>query len=244
MYLLRLDDASEYMDNEKWDNIESLLDKYNIKPIVGVIPKNEDEVLINRYEENKAFWNRVREWNERGWDVALHGFNHVYSTQSGGINPVNLRSEFAGMPLKEQKIKIIKALNIFNEHGLKPLIFIAPSHTFDENTIQALKEESNIRVVSDTIANDVYKAGEFYFIPQQCGHVRWLPFKVTTFCYHPNYMTEEEFRKLEDFIKRKRSRFGSFKELSLKDRRLSIYDLFLRSIYFFLRRMRIKFKGD
>lgn len=244
MYLLRLDDASEYMDNEKWDTIEILLDKYNIKPIVGVIPKNEDEVLVNRYEENKEFWNSVRRWQGKGWDIALHGFNHVYSTNSGGINPVNLRSEFAGIPLKEQKIKILWALNIFEENGLNPLIFLAPSHTFDENTLKALEEESNIRIVSDTIANDVYKAGEFYFIPQQSGHARWLPCKITTFCYHPNDMTEDGFRKLEDFIKRKRSRFGSFKELSLKDRRLSIYDLFLRSIYFFLRRIRSKFKGD
>ena len=41
-YIMRLDDASEYMDVEKWQRMEDLLDKYHIKPIVGVIPDNQD----------------------------------------------------------------------------------------------------------------------------------------------------------------------------------------------------------
>lgn len=38
-YILRLDDAAERMDIVKWNRMEVLLDKYNIKPLVGVIPK-------------------------------------------------------------------------------------------------------------------------------------------------------------------------------------------------------------
>ena len=30
---MRLDDASEYMDVEKWQRMENLLDKYGIKPM-------------------------------------------------------------------------------------------------------------------------------------------------------------------------------------------------------------------
>jgi hypothetical protein len=37
-YILRLDDASDYMDLEKWTRVESLVDKYGIKPIFGIIP--------------------------------------------------------------------------------------------------------------------------------------------------------------------------------------------------------------
>lgn len=36
--ILRLDDACEKRDLVKWDRIEVILDKYQIKPIVGVIP--------------------------------------------------------------------------------------------------------------------------------------------------------------------------------------------------------------
>jgi len=57
--------------------------------------------------------------------------------------------------------------------------------------------------------------GEFYFIPQQSCHVQKLPFKVTTFCYHPNAMNKRDFKKLEDFIRKYNNKFGSFKDLTL-----------------------------
>ena len=44
--LLRLDDASEYMDVDKWRNMERILDKYNVKPLFGIIPANNDEKLL------------------------------------------------------------------------------------------------------------------------------------------------------------------------------------------------------
>jgi hypothetical protein len=48
MYLVRLDDASEYMDDKKWKKIFDILSKYSIKPIIGVIPNNEEylEVIL------------------------------------------------------------------------------------------------------------------------------------------------------------------------------------------------------
>lgn len=41
-YIIRLDDASEIMNVSAWERIEELLDNYNIKPIVGIIPNNKD----------------------------------------------------------------------------------------------------------------------------------------------------------------------------------------------------------
>lgn len=37
-YIMRLDDASEYMDVPKWKRMEDLLDAYHIKPLVGIFP--------------------------------------------------------------------------------------------------------------------------------------------------------------------------------------------------------------
>lgn len=90
-YILRLDDACEKRDIKKWDKIESLLDKYNIKPLVGVIPNCEDP-MMNNYEIDLHFWDRVLSWGKKNWTIALHGYNHVYSTNNGGLNPVNKRS--------------------------------------------------------------------------------------------------------------------------------------------------------
>ena len=42
MYLMRLDDACEKRNVKNWDRMEALLDKYNVKPLVAVIPNCKD----------------------------------------------------------------------------------------------------------------------------------------------------------------------------------------------------------
>lgn len=118
---------------------------------------------------------------KKGWIIALHGYEHVFETTSGGINPVNNKSEFAGVNLEKQKKKISAGIEIFNENNIYPKVFFAPAHTFDENTLQALKDCSDIRIISDTIANDSYYYNGFTFVPQQSGKVRNLPLKLIHF---------------------------------------------------------------
>lgn len=236
-YILRLDDACEKMDIEKWDRMEKLLDKYNIKPLVGIIPHCEDP-MMDKYPVDTQFWVNVQKWINKDWSVALHGYNHVYSTKCGGINPVNKRSEFAGEALEVQKEKIRKGVAIMREHGINPKIFFAPSHTFDENTLIALREESDINVISDTIANDVYYDKGFYFVPQQSGRVRNLPFKVVTFCYHPNMMEESDFKILNKFLKNNSDIFTLFDDKIIKRQRIDGISLALKALYFLRKKIR------
>lgn len=243
MYILRLDDASEYMDVKKWTRIERMLDKYSIKPLVGIIPNNEDMDLIGEYNLDPGFWIKAKKWQEKGWAIALHGDTHVYLTKEGGINPVNNQSEFAGVPLEEQKRKISNGINLFQKYNLKAKVFFAPSHTFDLNTLKALKLSSDIRVISDTIANDIYKMEDFYFVPQQSGRVRKLPFNLTTFCYHPNNMVDKDFHKLEVFFQKNQDKFVDFTELKLLDRKPNAYDNFLKKMYFTIRALRNTLRG-
>lgn len=231
-YLLRLDDASDYMDVEKWQRMENLLDKYGIKPLVGIIPDNKDASLIYNYKQDLTFWNKVLSWKNKGWELALHGCYHKYTTKEGGINPVNKRSEFAGVSLDEQRKMIRHGIDILKQYGIVTNVFFAPSHTFDKNTLIALKEESNIRIISDTIANDVYFENDFYFIPEQSGRVRNLPFKLCTFCYHPNTMSDKDFENLEIFLKKYYFKFVAVKEIELKKRLKSLFDKLLRFMYF------------
>jgi hypothetical protein len=142
----------------------------------------------------------------------------------------------------EKNIRL--GVQIFHERQLNPKIFYAPSHTFDINTLKALEIESDIRIISDTIVNDIYKMHEFYFIPKQSGHVRRLPLKLTTFCYHPNTMGGNSFEQLESFIKNNRKRFINIDDLSFKDRKLGLYDKALRNLYFAIRYIRSKLKGN
>lgn len=234
MYLLRLDDASWYMNKSNWKKMEQLLDRYSIKPIIGIIPDNRDKELM-KYGEVEGFWELAKNWQDKGWIIALHGCTHVYETEDGGINPVNMRSEFAGLPLYRQKDKIRTGYSVLLSHEIYPEIFYAPSHTFDLNTLEALKEETNIRVISDTVANDVYYENDFFFIPQQSGRARKLPFKTATFCYHPNTMKDIDFEDLENFLKQYGDRFGVVTIKELKKKHKSVYDKVLKKLYFIRR---------
>ena len=230
-YIIRLDDACEKMDVEKWDRMEKLLDKYKVKPWVGVIPHCEDP-MMDKYEFDAEFWKKVEIWKNKGWTIAMHGYNHVYGTPCGGMNPVNKRSEFAGLSYEEQAEKIERGWEILIDYGFHPEVFFAPSHTFDENTLKALKNKTTIRVISDTIASDVYKKDDFWFIPQQSGSVRKLPLKTVTFCYHPNTMTDKSFEILEAFLDSYQNRFTEYTELNMKKRKISLCDRLLQKIYF------------
>ena len=227
---MRLDDACEKRNIKYWDRIEKILDNYGIKPLVGIIPHCEDP-MMDKYPTDDGFKMRVKNWMDKNWVIALHGYNHVYSSNCGGINPVNCRSEFAGESLERQKEKIKKGVSILNDMGIKPQVFFAPSHTFDKNTITALKEESDIRIISDTIANDSYEKYGMTFVPQQSGRVRALPFKIVTFCYHPNTMNENDFSELENFLKKYQRKFISF-PLQRVSRHKNFVDCFLERLYF------------
>lgn len=233
-YIMRLDDASEKRNIDNWNLIEQILDKYGIKPLVGVIPHCEDP-MMDAYPIDEKFWDTVKRWNKKGWTIALHGYDHKFLTNEGGINPVNNRSEFACVPLDIQIQKIRSGIQVFKNNGIIPKVFYAPAHTFDLNTIKALKKESDIRIISDTIASSPYKKHDITFVPQQTGKARVLPMKTITFCYHPNVMKEADYIHLENFIRKHKHDFISF-PLSETSREKNFYDCFLTWLYFTRRR--------
>mgnify|MGYP004644812503 CR=1 FL=1 len=234
MYYLRLDDASEYMMQENWLKMQDLLYRYNIKPLFGIIPNNRSDELCP-YGKVDDFYSMVQDWISHGWMPALHGYDHVYLTREGGINPVNKKSEFAGVDYSIQKEKIIKGVAELEKHNIDVKVFFAPAHTYDENTLKVLHEYSNIRIISDTIATDTYYDidNDFYFIPLQSGHVKALPFKTTTFCYHPNTMEPDAFLYLSSFIEQHREKFGDFSNILLNKRKYTAFDTLLSKAYFF-----------
>lgn len=228
-YIIRLDDACERMNTERWNALEKLLDKYNVKPLVGIIPRCEDGAM-DQYPLDAVFWNKAADWVQKGWTVAMHGYNHRYTSKCGGINPVNGSSEFAGLTLEEQKKKIAEGVAIMRAHGINPTVFFAPGHTFDENTIEALKACSDIRIVSDTVASKPYCKYGITFVPLQAGVVRRLPFDTVSFSLHPNHLDQAGFERLESFLKSNHSRFIPFPTEEVKRKR-SVYDVLLQFVY-------------
>ena len=237
MYLIRLDDASDHMNTENWERVERMLDENGVKPLVGVIPENRDPMLL-QFAEDPGFWDKARRWQDKGWRIALHGYDHVCSSNCAGMNPVHNRSEFAGISLDAQRHKIREGLAILCGHGLEPDVFFAPSHTFDKNTLEALRLESEIRMISDTVANDTYCYKGFTFIPQQTGRVRSLPFKLTTICLHPNFTTDREFEEIEAFLKAHSSEFLDPNTIEPTTRKRSLLDRIYEVAYFMKRKLR------
>jgi hypothetical protein len=238
-YLVRLDDACPTMDKCKWTRIEVILDKFEIKPMVGIIPMNEDpKMMIERPDDN--FWKKTLRWQAKGWEIALHGYDHVYITKEAGLHPVNKNSEFAGVNIKLQEEKLEKGYRLLKEYGLETEYFFAPSHTFDLNTLRALKKVTPINKISDTIALRPYSKLGFQFYPQQLGHFRNINLPgVWTFCYHPNTMRESDIEAFEKFVDTNSSKFISFKDIEMKEERaMDLSDWILAKSYYTLRNLR------
>lgn len=233
--IIRLDDAAERMDVNRWQKMEEILDRYNIKPLVGVIPDCQDD-MMKKYDKDDEFWDKVHLWIKKDWCIALHGYKHVYDAENGGINPVNKMSEFAGHTYEEQAERIKDGLKILESHDIYPKVFFAPGHTFDENTVEALKNESSIRVISDTIARDVYCKDDITYIPVQSGQMRKLPFRTVTYCLHPNTTDVKEFRAIEKFLKDNYAGFCKTDELFGTVRKYDPVDYLLKKLYFMRRR--------
>lgn len=136
--------------------------------------------------------------------------------------------------MQELVLKGKKKRTVFTlkEHRILLTVFFAPAHTFDKNTLVALNEETPIKLISDTVANNVYFDDGFFFIPQQSNHCRKLPFKTTTFCYHPNIMSDADFDKLDTFFKNNGMLFKDFKEVDCVKRTRNIYDMLIQRLYF------------
>ena len=77
--LIRLDDIAENMNWPLMKRCETLFDKYNIKPLLGVISNNKDSNLLS-YPKNDSFWNQVRTWKKKKWEITMHGYTHFYDT--------------------------------------------------------------------------------------------------------------------------------------------------------------------
>ena len=163
-YIIRLDDASPFMSRNNWNRMELLLDKYAIKPMVAIIPNNQDKkLMLDEYDE--IFWDKARAWQCKGWEIALHGCHHTYTSNEKSIVPINDYSEFAGLSLEKQKEKIKEGIKIFKEKEITCRLWIAPAHSFDENTILALQSESEIDTISDGIAFSPFWKYNMFWVP-------------------------------------------------------------------------------
>ncbi len=201
--LIRLDDIAANMNWDMMEKSERLFDEYKIKPVIGVIPNNKDKELLS-YPKKNNFWDQVRKWREKGWEISMHGFTHVYDKTSKKEDYFGYGggSEFCGHSLEVQSSRIKNGLNKFNDENIEIKSFFAPNHTYDNNTFTALKN-SGINEVIDVYGLMPYLENNIKFIPQLFYRVYALPFGIQATQIHLNYWKQKDLDSFEKFIKKK-----------------------------------------
>lgn len=210
-YLLRIDDLCPTLDKARWSSIRELIRAFGIRPILAVVPDNQDEWL-RAAEPDPGFWSEIKAMEEGGATVALHGYQHRCTSKALSLLPLNDCSEFSGLRVAEQRTKIRVGLDILRSHGLAPKLFIAPNHGFDRNTVRALREEGML-YISDGLARIPFVRDGVTWLPQQL----WSPVLkkrgVWTICLHPNRMTFGQIEDLKQFLVNAAAQFTSFERL-------------------------------
>ncbi len=199
-YIIRLDDITPDMKWEQFNKVRVLLEEYDIKPLLGVVPENRDKTLS--YDEpDEKFWDVITELVGRGWIVAQHGTYHVYETKESGILGVNPFSEFAGLPYGVQLRKLKAGREILKSHGIDTEIFMAPGHSYDDETVEALRE-CGFTTVTDGLYPDSYIYKDILFVPCRLNdrYYEGISDEVDTICLHTNLMSDDDLTKLRMFL--------------------------------------------
>ena len=212
---VRIDDITEGMDWDRFEQCKELLLKYGVKPLIGIVPECKDPSLMIQ-SKKEQFWDYVKKLQEDGWAIAQHGYDHVYVNHNPGMFPVNKNSEYAGLSYEAQYEKIKKGQTILKEHGIQSDIFMAPSHSYDCNTLKALKE-LGFRYVTDGEQKTLYSFQGLIFIPIILNFRRMKQYvknnKVTTIVIHTNDISDRVLKRYEEVFKTYQSHLVSYKKV-------------------------------
>ena len=211
-FLLRFDDICPTMRWETWSEIESLLIDYGIKPVLAVVPDNRDPVLQVDPGVHD-FWQRVRRWQELGWTIALHGYQHLYVAQDGGLVTRRKKSEFASLPAAQQEEKLRRGMQRFKEEGIKSRVWIAPGNAFDATTVSLLPR----------LGIDIISAGWFWspfvgphemtWLPCQLSIMRPVPPGLWSVCYHHNSWSQTDLSEFKNHLQKYQDQIACLDEV-------------------------------
>lgn len=231
-YLLRFDDICPTMNWNVWEEVETILCKEGVNPVLAVVPDNRDDELKVQ-PPSPFFWDRVRKWQARGWTIAMHGWQHRFLSKHAGVLGINKFSEFAGLERREQEHKLRCGKEVFAREGLDSSVFVAPAHSFDAVTIEILRE-LDFRFLSDGFFPfpHVDEYGMLW-IPQQLWAFRRRPFGIWTICFHINHWGSGEISHFRDNLRRYLGRVSDFRAVidQYGGRRKSFFDSAAARVY-------------
>lgn len=211
--MFRMDDITADMNWDKFNQVREIFEKYNIKPVLGVVPDNQDGKLKIQ-EKKEDFFKILHSLQKKGWSIAQHGTYHKYVTEDGGILGLKKSSEFAGLSYEEQFIKLKAGKETLEGHGIHSDIFMAPGHTFDRNTVKALYN-LGFKAITDGLYHKPYYYEKILFIPCRLQEYRNVK-GIDTICLHSNLLSDAEIKELEAFCKKHQKDIVPFEADRLK----------------------------
>ena len=209
---IRMDDITPDMDWAKFLRFKELCDLYQVKPLIGVVPENQD-AMLHIDEERDDFWECLLQLEKEGWVIAQHGYTHISSTKKKGCFPLNAISEYAGKPYEEQLANLKKGKQILESHGIYTDIFMAPAHSYDKNTLKALKEVGFSKL-TDGFGDRPYEWKGLTFYPISFKQSNSLKQEkgYTTFVIHANTMNEKDFERYEKLFAEHKDKLISYQD--------------------------------
>lgn len=204
---IRMDDITPDMDFEKFYRVKKMLDTYQIKPLIGVVPYNQD-FNLKKNPVLEDFSGFLKLLQSEGYEIALHGCYHVYTTSKKGMFPLNDFSEYAGVSYEKQDEMIRKGKARLQEWGIETDIFMAPAHTYDKNTLKALAA-NGFKRITDGFGTKPYIRSGLTFYPIAAKRSECFSDKegYTTLVLHANMMEEKDFQRLEQQLKENKGKF-------------------------------------
>jgi len=207
-YIIRFDDINPRMDWIKFNKLKSIINKYKIKSILGVVPKCEDKEIA-KFPECKEYYFYLKKMKSEGDLIAQHGYCHINDSANKGLFGNKKKSEFAGLDYQTQYKRINKGKKILIENQIWQPIFMAPFHTFDKTTLKALKK-LNFSLISDGFSRYPYELNGIKLIPQISSMPlpKYLPL-ISQLCIHINNLSDEKLKYLIGFIEKNNHLFIS-----------------------------------
>lgn len=226
---MRFDDINPRMN---WDNfflLKQVLEQYQIKSILGVVPDCKDKFLFTS-QPIKDFFGYLRKCKAYGDTISQHGYTHLYDSKSKGLFGNTNKSEFAGNSLLNQIEKLSKGKKILQKESIWQPIFMAPNHSFDMDTLKALKK-LNFTTVLDGFSLFPFKLKELVFIPQISSKPLPLFYPgISQLCIHINTIEEEDLKKLIIFVKNNHKKFITLKDIQISYSLLKFFDRLITSL--------------
>ena len=210
-FILRFDDVTPQMAWSNFLPLKKIVEGLGIRSVLGVVPDCKDPKLSIEPKVDH-FYDQVRKWYDFGDSIAQHGTHHLYDSNSSNLLGVNQRSEFAGHSFVIQFDKILKGKEILVNEGVWQPWFMAPNHSFDVATLEALNKLDFV-AITDGYGFYPYLSHSLLFVPQMTSFPIKIGFGLSTICLHINSMTPSDILTITQFILGNKDKFVDFKDV-------------------------------